>query len=239
MWHPARTYVRSSAESVSPAAQGAAQGFRRLPTQSQGSLGRQEGKNGRGAWEKASMTRHATCSPSHHRDAAVWWDCHGPRGPYRPGGGWPPERRDPAPRGPGGGAQTPGRAGLAGLRSRRVGLYVTDAVSYVLPVHAIGRRGCRPRSARPARIARMAQQLTDCGARMIVTADPMGPAAMSAADGSWCGRSSRSRGARRRAVLSLLLPGAAADGPARTRQTGLVPLVAPRPTAAAGSWPLR
>jgi hypothetical protein len=31
----------------------------------------------------------------------------------------------------------------------------------------------------------MAEQLTDCGARLLVTADPLVPAALSAADGSW------------------------------------------------------
>jgi acyl-CoA synthetase (AMP-forming)/AMP-acid ligase II len=80
-------------------------------------------------------------------------------------------------------------AGLAwrGLRARDVvGVYVPDAVSYVLAVHAIRAAGGVPSPIGAAStIAMMAEQLTDCGARLLVTADPLVPAALSAADGSW------------------------------------------------------
>ena len=80
-------------------------------------------------------------------------------------------------------------AGLAwrGLRSQDVvGVYVPDAVSYVLAVHAIRAAGGVPSPIGAAStIATMAEQLTDCGARLLVTADPLVPAALSAADGSW------------------------------------------------------
>ena len=79
-------------------------------------------------------------------------------------------------------------AGLAwrGLRSQDVvGVYVPDAVSYVLAVHAIRAAGGVPSPIGAAStIATMAGQLTDCGARLLVTADPLVPAALSAADGS-------------------------------------------------------
>ncbi len=80
-------------------------------------------------------------------------------------------------------------AGLAwrGLRSQDVvGVHVPDAVSYVLAVHAIRAAGGVPSPIGAAStIAMMATQLTDCGARLLVTADPLVPAALSAADGSW------------------------------------------------------
>jgi acyl-CoA synthetase (AMP-forming)/AMP-acid ligase II len=80
-------------------------------------------------------------------------------------------------------------AGLAwrGLRAQDVvGVYVPDAVSYVLAVHAIRAAGGVPSPIGAAStIAMMAEQLTDCGARLLITAGPLVPAALSAADGSW------------------------------------------------------
>ena len=80
-------------------------------------------------------------------------------------------------------------AGLAwrGLRTQDVvGVYVPDAVSYVLAVHAIRAAGGVPSPISAAStIAAMAEQLTDCGARLLVTAEPLVPVALSAADGSW------------------------------------------------------
>jgi non-ribosomal peptide synthetase component F len=80
-------------------------------------------------------------------------------------------------------------AGLAwrGLRPRDVvGVCVPDAVSYVLAVHAIRAAGGVPTPIGAAStIAMMAGQLTDCGARLLITADPLVPAALNAADGSW------------------------------------------------------
>ncbi|MGH3069228.1 MAG: AMP-binding protein [Streptosporangiaceae bacterium] len=79
--------------------------------------------------------------------------------------------------------------GLAwrGLRTQDVvGVYVPDAVSYVLAVHAIRAAGGVPSPISAAStVAAMAGQLRDCGARLLVTADPLVPAALSAADGSW------------------------------------------------------
>jgi non-ribosomal peptide synthetase component F len=80
-------------------------------------------------------------------------------------------------------------AGLAwrGLRNQDVvGVYVPDAVSYVLAAHAIRAAGGVPSPISAAStVAAVAEQLRDCGARLLVTADPLVPAALSAADGSW------------------------------------------------------
>jgi acyl-CoA synthetase (AMP-forming)/AMP-acid ligase II len=80
-------------------------------------------------------------------------------------------------------------AGLAwrGLRPRDVvGVYVPDAGSYVLACHAISAAGgipC-PVSAQLS-IAETAGQLADCGARMLLTAQPLATAGLAAADRSW------------------------------------------------------
>jgi len=80
-------------------------------------------------------------------------------------------------------------AGLAwrGLRFQDVvGVYVPDAVSYVLAAHAIRAAGGVPSPISAAStVAAVAEQLRDCGARLLVTADPLVPDALSAADGSW------------------------------------------------------
>ena len=65
-------------------------------------------------------------------------------------------------------------------------MYVPDAVSYVLAVHAIRAAGGVPSPISAAStVAAVAGQLRDCGARLLVTVDPLVPAALSAADGSW------------------------------------------------------
>jgi acyl-CoA synthetase (AMP-forming)/AMP-acid ligase II len=80
-------------------------------------------------------------------------------------------------------------AGLAwrGLRPRDVvGVYVPDAVCYVLACHAISAAGgvpC-PVSAQLS-VAETAGQLADCGARMLLTAQPLATAGLAAADRSW------------------------------------------------------
>jgi hypothetical protein len=80
-------------------------------------------------------------------------------------------------------------AGLAwrGLRPRDVvGVYVPDAVSYVLACHSISAAGgipC-PVSAQLS-VAETAGQLADCGARMLLTAQPLASAGLAAADRSW------------------------------------------------------
>jgi acyl-CoA synthetase (AMP-forming)/AMP-acid ligase II len=80
-------------------------------------------------------------------------------------------------------------AGLAwrGLRTQDVvGVYVPDAVSYVLAAHAIRAAGGVPTPISAAStVAAVAEQLRDCGARLLFTADPLVPAALSAADDSW------------------------------------------------------
>jgi acyl-CoA synthetase (AMP-forming)/AMP-acid ligase II len=80
-------------------------------------------------------------------------------------------------------------AGLAwrGLRPRDVvGVYVPDAAAYVLACHAISAAGgipC-PVSAELS-IMEAAAQLADCGARMLLTAQPLATAGVAAADRSW------------------------------------------------------
>jgi acyl-CoA synthetase (AMP-forming)/AMP-acid ligase II len=80
-------------------------------------------------------------------------------------------------------------AGLAwrGLRPGDVvGVYVPDAASYVLACHAISGAGgipC-PVSAQLS-VAETAGQLADCGARILLTAQPLASAGLAAADRSW------------------------------------------------------
>ena len=80
-------------------------------------------------------------------------------------------------------------AGLAwrGLRPRDVvGVYVPDAASYVLACHSVSTAGgipC-PLSAGLS-VTQAAGQLADCGARMLLTAEPLAIAALAAADRSW------------------------------------------------------
>jgi non-ribosomal peptide synthetase component F len=80
-------------------------------------------------------------------------------------------------------------AGLArrGLLMRDiVGVHVPDAVSYVLAVHAVRAAGGVPTPiSHRSSVTTMSSQLTDCGARMLITAGPLASAALSAADGSW------------------------------------------------------
>jgi len=133
-------------------------------------------------------------------------------------------------------------AGLAwrGLRSQDVvGVYVPDAVSYVLAVHAIRAAGGVPSPIGTAStIAMMARQLTDCGARLLVTADPLVPAALSAADDSWVRQVISFDEAPATvpfwSLLSRGLQPPAAAGPA---DLGLVPYV-PRPGGGLGATPV-
>jgi non-ribosomal peptide synthetase component F len=104
----------------------------------------------------------------------------------------------------GGGAAWPGRtlshaslaavlqaaaAGLVrhGLRDQDiVGVCVPDAVSYVLAVHSIRAAGGVPSPmCCTGTAAEMASQLTDCAARLLITADPLAETALAAADDSW------------------------------------------------------
>jgi non-ribosomal peptide synthetase component F len=80
-------------------------------------------------------------------------------------------------------------AGLAwrGLRPRDVvGVYVPDAVSYVLATHAIRAAGGVPTPvAAGLTVPEIAGQLAECGARMLLTGPPLAVAALAAADRSW------------------------------------------------------
>ena len=80
-------------------------------------------------------------------------------------------------------------AGLAwrGLRPGDVvGVYVPDAASYVLACHSIGAAGGIPSPvSAQLTIPEIASQLADCGARMLLTAQPLATAALAAADRSW------------------------------------------------------
>lgn len=80
-------------------------------------------------------------------------------------------------------------AGLAwrGLRPRDVvGVYVADAGRYVLACHAVRAAGGIPCPVSPAlSVAEAAGQLADCGARMLLTAQPLAAAGLAIADRSW------------------------------------------------------
>jgi acyl-CoA synthetase (AMP-forming)/AMP-acid ligase II len=80
-------------------------------------------------------------------------------------------------------------AGLAwrGLRPHDVvGVYVPDAVSYVLACHSIAAAGGIPCPVNATlSVAETAGQLADCGARMLLTAPPLAAAGLAAADRSW------------------------------------------------------
>ena len=80
-------------------------------------------------------------------------------------------------------------AGLAwrGLRPRDVvGVYVPDAASYVLACHAVSAAGGIPCPvSSQLSVAETAGQLADCGARMLLTAQPLATAGLAAADRSW------------------------------------------------------
>ena len=80
-------------------------------------------------------------------------------------------------------------AGLAwrGVQARDVvGVYVQDAVSYVLSVHAIRAAGGVPAPVSVAlTVQEIAGQLAECGARMLLTTPPLAAAALAAADRSW------------------------------------------------------
>src|SRR3984885_3019760 len=76
-------------------------------------------------------------------------------------------------------------AGLAwrGLRPRDVvGVYVPDAASYVLACHSISAAGGIPSPvSAQLSIPEIASQLADCGARMLLTAQPLATAALAGA----------------------------------------------------------
>ena len=121
-------------------------------------------------------------------------------------------------------------AGLAwrGLRPRDVvGVYVPDAAAYILACHAISAAGgipC-PVSAELS-IEETAGQLADCGARMLLTAQPLATAGLAAADRSWV-RQVISFGEAPAATpfSSLLGMGSLDPSPARPHDIALLPYV--------------
>ena len=110
-------------------------------------------------------------------------------------------------------------AGLAwrGLRPHDVvGVYVPDAASYVLACHSISAAGGIPSPvSAQLTIPEIASQLADCGARMLLTAQPLATAALAAADRSWV-----------RQVISF------GDAPAATPFTALLGMGSLRPPSA-------
>jgi acyl-CoA synthetase (AMP-forming)/AMP-acid ligase II len=67
-----------------------------------------------------------------------------------------------------------------------VGVYASDAVSYVIAVHAIAAAGGIPSPVSPGlTVPEIAGQLADCGSRMLLTAPQLAGAAVAAADRSW------------------------------------------------------
>jgi non-ribosomal peptide synthetase component F len=119
-------------------------------------------------------------------------------------------------------------AGLAwrGLRPRdAVGIYVPDAATYTLGAHAVRAAGGVPSPvAAGLTVAEIAGQLTDCGARLLLTAPPLDAVAQEAADRS-----------RVRQVISfgeapgtvrfgaLLETGTLSPAPARSQDQSLLP----------------
>jgi acyl-CoA synthetase (AMP-forming)/AMP-acid ligase II len=84
------------------------------------------------------------------------------------------------------------RAAAAGLAWRglqpgdAVGVYVPDAACYALGAHAVRAAGGVPSPvAAGLTVAQIAGQLTDCGARLLLTAPPLDAVAQEAADRSW------------------------------------------------------
>jgi acyl-CoA synthetase (AMP-forming)/AMP-acid ligase II len=67
-----------------------------------------------------------------------------------------------------------------------VGVYVADAVSYILACHAIRAAGGVPSPVSgELSVPEIAGQLADCGARMLVTSCALAAAGLAAADRSW------------------------------------------------------
>jgi acyl-CoA synthetase (AMP-forming)/AMP-acid ligase II len=110
-------------------------------------------------------------------------------------------------------------SGLArrGLQARDVvGILVPDAVSFILARHAVHAVGGVPTPIAPGLpLAEIAGQLTESGARMLITAPPLAETALAAADRSWV-----------RQVFSF------ADAPGTTRFSDLLGLDIVRPVGA-------
>ena len=121
-------------------------------------------------------------------------------------------------------------AGLAwrGLRPHDVvGVYVPDAVSYVLACHSISAAGGIPCPVNAKlSVAETAGQLADCGARMLLTAPPLAAAGVAAADRSWV-RQVISFGEAPAATQfgSLLAVGSLAPPASRPHELALLPYV--------------
>ena len=137
------------------------------------------------------------------------------------------------------------QAAAAGLAWRgvqpgdAVGVYVPDAACYVLATHAIRAAGGVPSPvAAGLTVPEMAGQLADCGARMLLTAPPLGAAALATADRSWV-RQVISFGEAPDAIQfgALLGTGTLTAAAARASDPALLPYVR-QPDGMLGSVPL-
>jgi non-ribosomal peptide synthetase component F len=119
-------------------------------------------------------------------------------------------------------------AGLAwrGVRPRDVvGVYVSDALSYILACHAVRAAGAVPSPVAAGRtVPDIAGQLADCGARMLITSCGLAAVGLAAADRSWV-RQVISFGEAAGAMPfgSLLGLGSMRPAAARPHETALLP----------------
>ena len=106
-----------------------------------------------------------------------------------------------------------------------IGVYVPDAVSYVLATHAIRAAGGIPSPvASDLPVAEIAGQLAQCGARMLITAQPLAAAALAAADRSWVRQViAFGEAAGATSFRSLLRPGSLRPAAARPHDLALLP----------------
>lgn len=119
-------------------------------------------------------------------------------------------------------------AGLAwrGVRPRDVvGVYVDDAASYILACHAVRAAGGVPSPVCPQLpVTEAAGQLADCGARMLITSQPLAALALAAADRSWVRQViSFGEAPGATAFASLLHLGTMAPHPVRGHDLALLP----------------
>jgi AMP-binding enzyme len=121
-------------------------------------------------------------------------------------------------------------AGLAwrGARPRDVvGVYVADALSYILACHAVRAAGAVPSPvAAGLGVPEIAGQLADCGARMLITSCGLAAAGLAAADRSWVRQViSFGEAAGAMPFSSLLGLGSMRPATVRPHETALLPYV--------------
>jgi acyl-CoA synthetase (AMP-forming)/AMP-acid ligase II len=133
-------------------------------------------------------------------------------------------------------------AGLAwrGVRPRdTVGVYVADALSYLVACHAVRAAGAVPSPVAPGLpVPEMAGQLADCGARILITSGDLAAVGLAAADRSWV-RQVISFGEAAGAMPfgSLLGLGSMRPAPVRPHELALLPY-ARRPDATLSPAPV-